>query len=116
MGAGFLRPDLEHDLDSLLGHRYAIVEIEAELSELTLTHALANTEIEASSRQIIQHGGFSGEPQRMMKRHGIDVVAKAHMSGALDGRGDHQIGAGEQGIISKVMFREPALTEPQRFR
>ena len=61
----------------------------AELGELTLTHPLANPEIEASSRQIIQHGGFSGKPQRMMKRHGIDVVAKAHVAGALDGRGDH---------------------------
>src|SRR5262245_35661390 len=51
-----------------------------------------------------------------MKRHSVDVVAKAHVVGTWDGRGDHQIGAGKQRIIGEVMFREPALTESQGFR
>src|SRR5262245_43801680 len=116
MGAGVLRPDFEHNFDRLLGHGYAILEIDAELGELTLTHALADAEIETSARQIIQHGGLSREPEWMMKRHGIDIVAKAHVPGALDGRGDHQIRAREKRIISAVVFGEPAFAEAQRFR
>jgi hypothetical protein len=116
MGAGLLRPDFEHDLDGLFCHGYAVIEVEPEFSELAGAHALADAEIEAPARQIIQHGGLSGEPQWVMEGHGVDVVAETHVGGALDGRSDHQIGAGQQGIIGEVVFGEPAFAEPQRLR
>jgi hypothetical protein len=51
----------------------------------------------------------------MMKRQGIDVVAKAHASGTLDGRGDHEIGAGQEGIVGEVVLGEPALAKAKAF-
>jgi hypothetical protein len=45
----------------------------------------------------------------------VDIVAKPHTRGALQGGGDHQVGAGQDRIVSEVVLGEPVLPEPKRF-
>src|SRR6185369_2502621 len=49
-----------------------------------------------------------------MKRQRVDVVAESHPPRARDGRGDHEVRAGQEGIIGEVVLGEPALAESQR--
>src|SRR6266511_1299296 len=51
-----------------------------------------------------------------MKRQRVDIVAEPHACGTLNGRGNHQVGAGQEGIIGEVMLGEPALAQPECFR
>jgi len=49
-----------------------------------------------------------------MEGQRVDVVAEAHPARALYGRGDHQIGAGQQRVVGEVVLGEPALVEAER--
>jgi hypothetical protein len=75
---------------------------------------LADAEVEAPLRQVVEHGGLGGQPQRVMEGQRVDVVAEAHPARALYGRGDHQIGAGQQRVVGEVVLGEPALVEAER--
>src|SRR5919199_4117321 len=71
-----LRPDLEENIECFLGHLGGVLKEEVEFLELPRTHPLADAEIEASARQIVQHGGLSSQPQGMMKRQDVDIIAE----------------------------------------
>jgi hypothetical protein len=67
-------------------------------------------------RQVVEHGRLGRQPQRMMKRQRIEVVAKPHPPRPLHRRRNDQVGRRQQRTVGEMMFREPALVEPDRFR
>ncbi len=110
-----LAPELQKDLDGLLGHLGRLVEAQAELGELAGPDALADAEVEPPAREIVERGRLGGEAQRVVEGQDVDVVAEAHARGALERGRDHQVWTREQRVVGEVMLGEPAFAEAERF-
>jgi len=77
-----------------------------------LEEDLADTEGEASAREVVERRRLGGQAQRMMERQ--HVVAEAHTRRAQQRRGDHQVRARQERVVGDAVLGEPALREAER--
>ena len=109
-------PDTADDVEGFEKHLARLLLIDTKGFELRWTQATAETHVEASICQIIEHRRLLGDEQRMPEWQDVDHAAEADVPGRPRGGSDQQIGRGDRRRGRQMMLEKPDLIDADAFR
>ena len=109
LGHGLTGEEPHHDVEGLLHAGPLVVGFDAEHGGVGGELAGAGAEHHAAPGEVVEHDDAVGQHERVVVGERVDPGAELDVAGALGGRGDEHLGAGDELRAGRVVLADPRL-------